>query len=74
MNDCINGCHVCGQQTILKVAENYGLTFYACCNEECRNYAEPLVETNGGLISVADMIETYQQIVKEITNEKNNIQ
>ncbi len=66
-------CMVCGQPTIMQVASNNALDFFSCCNENCKEYGELLVETNGGLIGVVDMLESYREIVNEITDEKNRL-
>ncbi len=66
-------CELCGKPTVVKVAEQHGLDMFSCCNEECIDYAELLVETNGGLESVHTMLDGFKQIVKEVTDEKNKV-
>ncbi len=67
-------CATCGEPTVVKVAENEeGLDFYSCCNENCKVYAELLVNVQGELQSVPGMMNAYREIVKEIANEKNKL-
>jgi hypothetical protein len=67
-------CKTCGEKTVLKVAEHGDLDMFSCCNEECKDYAELLVETNGNvLVSVAEMMDAYRNVVKEIQDEKNKV-
>ena len=66
-------CELCGQESVIRVAENGGVGFFSCCNEDCIDHAELLVETNGGLQSVDEMLNAYYQIVEEITSEKDKV-
>lgn len=66
-------CLSCNEESVIKVAENGGLDFFSCCNEKCKEYSELLVETNGRLAPVHDMLNAYREIVEELTNEKNKI-
>ena len=66
-------CELCGQKTVTKVAENGGMDFYSCCNENCIDFAELLVETNGGLESVHTMLDAYKTVVQEIADEKDKV-
>jgi hypothetical protein len=68
-------CQICGEESVVKVAEHEDshIDFYSCCNENCDDYAELLVETNGSLEYVYKMLSAYKEMVKEIVNEKNNI-
>ena len=66
-------CQTCGNDTVMRVGENNGIDFYSCCNEKCNDYAGLLVETNGSLQCVHDMLNAFKDVVLEIQNEKNKI-
>jgi hypothetical protein len=66
-------CKTCGEISVVGVAEKNGINFYACCNDECKVYAELLVETNGHLEDVHKMLSVYKDVIKEITDEKNRV-
>lgn len=66
-------CKVCGENSILSVATNNGVEFFSCCNEDCSEYAEMLVETMEGFIYAAEMLNKFKDVVKEITNERNKV-
>jgi len=64
-------CKTCGEDTVLKVAEKNGIDMYSCCNEDCDDYAELLVMTNQGTESMHNMLNTFKNVVKDITDEKD---
>ena len=66
-------CELCGKKSVIEVAENGGIKFFSCCNEECADFAGLLVETNGSLESVHEMLDVYKYVVKEITDEKDKV-
>ena len=66
-------CELCGEKTVIKVAENQGINFYSCCNEDCVDYAELLTETNNGLEYVHSMLNAYREMVKEVIDEKDKL-
>ncbi len=66
-------CKECGEPTVMRVAENNGVEFYSCCNEECSEYAELLVHTNNALQSIHIMLNGFKDVIQEITDEKNNV-
>jgi hypothetical protein len=46
---------------------------YSCCNEDCAEYAELMVESNGGLVKMYEMLNAFKDVVQEITDEKNKV-
>lgn len=64
-------CLTCGENKVIKVAENGGVDFYSCCNEHCEDYAELLVGTNGGYTNIHEMLNSYKDVIREIQDEKN---
>ena len=66
-------CDICGETSVVQVAENCGVKFSSCCNEKCEDYAELLIETNGGFKNVHEMLNAYKDVMKEITNEKDKV-
>lgn len=68
-------CTKCGEDTVLKVGKHteFDGNLYACCNEDCTEYAELLIYVNGILVSLPDMLNVYKEIVKEVTDEKNKV-
>lgn len=59
-------CPTCGNLSVIRVAANETTEFYACHNEECKEYAELLVDTGIKLENVNRLYETVSKIANEI--------
>jgi ssDNA-binding Zn-finger/Zn-ribbon topoisomerase 1 len=70
-------CPVCGQ-SLVQVSKVYTVDFFACNNEQCKDYAELKlnigVKEEPHLVGYFHMIETMNEMSKDMGNIKEEVQ
>jgi ssDNA-binding Zn-finger/Zn-ribbon topoisomerase 1 len=69
-------CPVCGQ-SLVQVSKVYTVDFFACNNEQCKDYAELKlnigVKEEPHLVGYFHMIETMNEMAKDMDNIKEEV-
>jgi hypothetical protein len=69
-------CSVCGNETLIKVAEDENRrSFYSCYTENCEQHAKLQVQIDVGVFVPQQLLlDKLVETVEEYNNEQNNIQ